>query len=303
MQFDSDFMKKLEYLSLISRRIFRGQLLAQKRTRQMGGGVEFADHRDYVLGDDLRLLDWNIYARLGSQLIKRFEEEEDLHVYFFLDCSPSMTTGNSTDGNAKGLNKFDYARQVTAALAYIALADLDRVSIVAFADRVYDYFPLTRGKQHILSLLRFLESLDETSKTVGETTDLTATVNEFLHRKQRTGLAVVISDLYDPGGYQKAVDTLRYRKFEPNIIQVHDRSEANPKLLGDLQLVDVETGQARDVTISESVLRRYKQKFAEFLATLRKYCVGNGFGCTIAETSVPFDELILRMMRQAGAVG
>lgn len=288
MMFDSEFMKKLEYLSLISRRIFRGQLLAQKRTRQMGGGVEFADHRDYVLGDDLRYLDWNIFARLGGRLIKRFEEEEDLHVYFFLDCSRSMSVGKPA--------KFDYARQITAALAYIALADLDRVSVVAFADKIHDFFPLIRGKQHILSLLRFLESLD----TVGETTDLSAAVGEFLHGKQRTGLAVVVSDLFDPAGFQKGVDTLRYRKFEPNLVQVHDPSEASPKLLGDLQLVDMETGFARDVTISESVLRRYKEKFGEFLDSIRRYCVGNGFGYTISPTSVPFDELILRMMREAG---
>ena len=290
MMFDSEFLKKLEYLSLISRRIFRGQLLAQKRTRQMGGGVEFADHRDYTLGDDLRYLDWNIYARLGSELIKRFEEEEDLHVYFFLDCSRSMGAGKP--------NKFDYARQITAALAYIALADLDRVSVVAYADKIYDIFPLTRGKQHILSLLRFLENCP----LAGEETNLETVVKDFIHRKQRTGLAVVVSDLYDSHGFQNGIDTLRYRKYEPNIIQVHDQLEANPKLLGDLQLVDMETGSVRDVTISESVLRRYKKKFAEFLETVQKYCIGNGFSCTITPTAVPFDELILRMMREAGSV-
>jgi len=298
--FDSEFMKKLEYLSLISRRIFRGQLLAQKRTRQLGGGVEFADHRDYVLGDELRYLDWNVYARLGSQLIKRFEEEEDLHVYFFLDCSHSMSIGQT--GTGGGASKFDYARQVAAALAYIALADLDRVSVVAFADKIYDFFPLIRGKQHVLSLLRFLESL----QTVGETTDLRAAVNEFLHGKHRSGLVVLVSDFYDPVGppdsWQTAVDTLRYRQFEPNLIQIHDLIEVSPRLLGDLQLVDIETGFARDVTISESVLRRYKQKISEFFESIRRYCIANGFGCTISPTAVPFDELILRMMREAGSV-
>ncbi|MCL2118994.1 MAG: DUF58 domain-containing protein [Planctomycetaceae bacterium] len=288
--FDSEFLKKLEYLSLISRRIFRGQLLAQKRTRQLGGGVEFADHRNYTLGDDLRYLDWNIYARLGSELIKRFEEEEDLHVYFFLDCSRSMASGKPL--------KFDYARQITAALAYIALADLDRVSVVAYSARIVDVFPLTRGKQHVLSLLRFLEQCEP----LGEETDLGAVVRDFIHRKQHTGLAVVVSDLYDPHGYQNGIDALRYRKYEPNIIQLHDALEANPKLLGDLQLVDVESGSVCDVTISESILRRYKSKFAEFLETLRKYCVGNGFGCTVSPTAVPFDEMILRMMREAGSV-
>lgn len=283
--FNSDFLKKLEYLSLISRRVFRGELLAQKRTRQYGGGVEFADHRDYVPGDDLRYLDWNIYARLGNELVKRFEEEQDLHVYFLLDCSRSMSSGSP--------NKFDYARQITAALAYIALADFDRISVIAFADKIYDIFPPIRGKQHILTLLQFLESL----QTIGETTNLSASVNEFVHRKQRTGLVVVVSDLFDPAGFQPGIDTLRYQHYEPNVIQIHDVLESSPKLRGDIQLLDVETGSVRNVTVSESILRQYRRKFAEFLNSVKGYCTSNGFSCTISQTDVPFDEMILRMMR------
>ena len=148
--FDSDFLKKLEYLSLVSRRVFRGQLLAQRRTMQLGGGIEFADHREYTLGDDLRYLDWNVFARHDELLLKRFQEEEDLHVYILLDSSRSMAYGEPV--------KFDYARQVAAALAYIALADLDRVAVVAFAGDIVADFPLTRGKSRILSLLKFLEA-------------------------------------------------------------------------------------------------------------------------------------------------
>jgi uncharacterized protein (DUF58 family) len=134
--FDSEFLKKLEYLSIVSRRVFRGSLLAQRRTMQFGSGIEFAEHREYSAGDDLRYLDWNIYARHGEFLLKRFQEEEDLHVYFLLDCSRSMGFG---DGK-----KFDLARQLTAALAYIALADLDRISVLAFSDRIIDHRGPTR---------------------------------------------------------------------------------------------------------------------------------------------------------------
>ncbi|MEO6810556.1 MAG: DUF58 domain-containing protein, partial [Isosphaeraceae bacterium] len=112
--FGSEFLNKLEYLSLVSKRIFRGQLLAQRRTKQLGGGIEFADHREYTPGDDFRYLDWNVFARHDELLLKRFQEEEDLHVYIFLDCSRSMGFGKPS--------KFDLARQVAAALAYIALA-------------------------------------------------------------------------------------------------------------------------------------------------------------------------------------
>src|SRR6267142_5963370 len=149
--FDSEFLKKLEYLSLVSRRVFRGSILAQRRTRQLGGGIEFAEHREYAPGDDFRYLDWNVYARHDELLLKRFQEEEDLHVYILLDSSRSMAFGDPP--------KFDFARQVAAALAYIALADLDRIAVVAFANDILADFPLTRGKGRILSLLKFLEGL------------------------------------------------------------------------------------------------------------------------------------------------
>ena len=199
--FDSDFLTKLEYLSLISRRVFRGSLLAQKRTMQRGGGVEFSDHREYTPGDDFRYLDWNIYARHGDLLLKRFQEEEDLHVYLFLDSSLSMGYGTP--------QKFDLARQVTAALAYIALADLDRISVIAYADQIFDSFPLTRGKARILSLLKFLERMP----LQGTQTDLAKAATGFVHRDQRRGLVVVISDLFDPQGFEHGLDILRHPRL------------------------------------------------------------------------------------------
>src|SRR5688500_13539263 len=177
--FDSDFLKKLEYLSLVSKRVFRGSILAQRRTMQLGGGIEFADHRQYTPGDDFRYLDWNVYARHGDLLLKRFQEEEDLHVYFLLDCSKSMDYGDPS--------KFDFARQITAALAYIALADLDRVSVTAFADDIIADFPLTRGKGRVLSLLKFLENLPAS----GQDTNLERVATGFVHLDQRSGQAGV----------------------------------------------------------------------------------------------------------------
>ena len=282
--FDSAFLKKLEYLSLVSRRAFRGQLLANKRTRQVGSGIEFADHRNYNFGDDLRYLDWNVYARFGNELIRRFEEEKDLHVYFLLDCSKSMSAGNP--------NKFDYARQVTAALSYVALADLDRVCIVAFADKLYQILPTIRGKQHILNLIRFLDSLE----TVGTTTDMATSMREFIGRRHHPGLVVVIGDFFDPNGFRTGLDILRYRNYEPHIIQIHDKREADPTLLGDLQLHDMETGEFHEVTVSENMIRRYKKKFASFLDEIKRYGVDNGLNCMISSTAVPFDEMILKML-------
>jgi uncharacterized protein (DUF58 family) len=288
--FDSNFLKQLEYLSLISRRVFRGSLLAQRRTMQLGGGIEFVDHREYTAGDDFRYLDWNVYARHGDLLLKRFQEEEDLHVYLLLDCSRSMAFGKPP--------KFDLARQVTAALAYIALADLDRIAVVAFSDQIVADFPLTRGKARILSLLRFLEDLP----SLGTDTDLARVATGFVHRNQRRGLAIVVSDLFDPAGFERGLDVLRHRQYEPHVIQIHDPSEANPPLLGDVELVDVETESARKVTVTEKNLRTYRKLFEEYHQAVLRYCRTYGMGCTQTDTTVRFDDLVLRMMRTAGAV-
>ena len=288
--FDSDFLKQLEYLSLVSRRVFRGSLLAQRRTLQFGSGIEFADHREYTAGDDLRYLDWNVYARHGDLLLKRFQEEEDLHVYFLLDCSRSMAFGDPP--------KFDLARQVTAALAYIALADLDRVGVVAFADRIIADFPLTRGKARILSLLDFLEHLEPQ----GTDTDLSASLQEFVRRKQRLGLAVVVSDLFAPGGFQRGLDQLRHRRYEPHVVQLHDPREARPAMLGDVELYDIENGSTRKVTVTERALAMYRRLFAEHQHSVERYCHSYSLGCTQATTETRFDDLVLRMMRVAGAV-
>lgn len=288
--FDSDFLKQLEYLSLVSRRVFRGSLLAQRRTLQFGAGIEFADHREYTAGDDLRYLDWNIYARHGDLLLKRFQEEEDLHVYFLLDCSRSMGFGEPA--------KFDLARQVTAALAYIALADLDRVAVIAFADRIVADFRLTRGKARILSLLDFLERLE----LQGTDTDLSAAATEFVRRRQRIGLAVVVSDLFAPGGFESGLDLLRHRRYEPHVVQLHDPREARPEMLGDVELYDIENGRTRKVTVTERALRTYRRLFDEHQQSVARYCRNYGLDCSQATTEVRFNDLILRMMRAAGAV-
>lgn len=288
MLLEPEFLARLEYLSLISRRVFRGQLLAQRRTKQLGGGIEFADHREYSPGDDLRYVDWQIYARHGDVLLKRFQEEEDLHIYILLDVSPSMSMGQPS--------KFDYARQIAAALGYIALADLDRVSVLAYADAVRSWLPLTRGKDQVLGVLRFLDRL----QPGGQRTDLSAVARTLMHRAPRTGLVLIISDLYDQDGFRRGVDLLRQRRYEPHLIQVHTQEEAKPELLGEIELEDIETGEERKVIITERRLKEYRERFAEFLKNIAVYCRNYGLSCTHSTTDIPFDQLILRMMRTAG---
>lgn len=287
--FDSNFLKRLQYLSIVSRRVFRGQLLAQRRTKQLGGGIEFADHRQYTAGDDLRYLDWNIYARFDDMLLKRFQEEEDLHVYFLLDLSPSMTQGDAS----KFQRKFDLARRVTAALAYIALADLDRVSVLAYADGVQQVLPMTRGRNQILSVMRFLERLEPT----GTQTRLAAAAKDLVHRAQRTGLVVILSDFFDQEGFRSGIDQLRYRRFEPHVIQLYTQEEAEPNLLGDVELIEVETGDRRKLTINERKLRQYKELFRTFMDDMENYCRHYSLSYSRSTADTPFDDLVMQMMR------
>jgi uncharacterized protein (DUF58 family) len=285
MLFPPDFLTRLEYISLISKRVFRGSLLAQRRTLQLGTGNEFSDHRDYAAGDDLRYLDWHVYARHGDLMLKRFQEEQDLHVYFLLDCSRSMGFGDSA--------KFDLARRLVAALAYIALADLDRVSVLAYSDRTVSVYPVTRGKARILSLMAYLEGL----AVDGRDTDMLRAAQSLLHRSRRRGLAMVVSDLFDGRGFQPGLDQLRYHKYDSHVIQVFHPREAEPQLLGEVEFIDVETGSARQVTVSEKSARTYRRLFAEHQQSVRGYCRSYGLGCTQTPTTVDFDDVLLRMMR------
>lgn len=288
--FSSDFLTRLEYLAIVSRRAFRGQLMAQKRTMQLGTGIEFADHRDYVPGDDFRYLDWNLYARHNELLLKRFQEEEDLHIYLLLDCSPSMGFGDPP--------KFDLARQLTAALAYIGLADLDRVAVIAFADRILSDFPLTRGKARILSLMKFLEQLEPS----GQRTNLAEVVTSFVHRSQRRGMVVLLSDFFDPAGFEHGLNLLRHHRYEPNVVHLYEPGEAEPNLLGDVELIDAETATLKKITVTEKNLKQYQELFRQFLKSVADYCQGHEIGCTTSPASVAFDELILRMMRTAATI-
>ena len=136
--FDDDFQRKLETLALVSRRVFAGRMRAERRSKKKGSGVEFADHRAYAPGDDFRFVDWNIYRRFGRLLVRLYEEEEDLSIYLIVDCSASMGFGSP--------RKFDQARRLCAALAYVGLANLDRVSVIGTSDHVGSRMPATRGK-------------------------------------------------------------------------------------------------------------------------------------------------------------
>jgi uncharacterized protein (DUF58 family) len=285
--FDEAFQRKLEYLSLVSRRVFAGRLRAERRTKKSGSGVEFADHRDYQPGDDFRYLDWNVYQRFEKLLVRLYEEEEDLAIYFILDTSASMAFG---DGQ-----KLRYAKKVCAALAYVGLANLDRVTMVTTSDRVMERMPETRGKARIFKAFRFLREV----KAEG-TTDLGDAMKTFVAQNKRRGLAVLVSDLYDPLGFEKGINVLRYNKFDPFVVHVADPAEGRPGLQGDVLVYDCETGDEREVTVTAKVLARFSEAYAGHLADIDRFCTTHQVPHVTARVDVAFDELILRVFRRGG---
>ena len=285
--FDDQFQRKLEYLALVSRRVFAGRLRAERRTKKSGSGVEFADHRDYQPGDDFRYLDWNVYQRFEKLLVRLYEEEEDLAIYFILDTSASMAFG---DGR-----KLRYAKKVRAALAYVGLANLDRVTMVTTSDRVMERMPETRGKARIFKAFRFLREV----RAEG-TTDLGDAMKAFVAQNKRRGLAVLVSDLYDPRGFEKGINVLRYNKFDPFVVHVTDPGEGKPKLNGDVLVYDCETGDEREVTVTAKVLSLFGDAYAGYLADIDRFCATHQVPYVTASVDVAFDELILRVFRRGG---
>ena len=288
--FDEAFLKRLELLQVIARRLFSGRQRAERKTRKVGSGLEFADHREYSPGDDIRYLDWTVWVRLRHALIRLFEEDEDLPIRIVVDVSDSMST--------RGAAKLRYAQQVAAALAYVGLANLDRVGMTCASGKHHVTLPAVRGKGRIFRVFEFLRSSPR-----GGPTDVRATCSRVAAQAGQPGLTVLLSDFYDLDGAFEGLNMLRFRKHEPVAIQVVDPVEADPRrtgLRGDLRLRDVEGGTARDVTLSPATLRAYAEAHERFCEQLESSCRSRGIFYVRAPIDVPFDDLVLRIFRAGG---
>jgi uncharacterized protein (DUF58 family) len=288
--FDSAFLAKLEQLYLLSKKLFRGAHRAERRSRQTGSSLEFADFRNYTAGDDLRSIDWNIYGRLDRLFIKLFEQEQDLDISFLVDASASMRWAPESGGR---LTKFDQARRIAASLAYIGLANLDRVNVHWFGSRLEEDMGLSRGKSQFHKVLDFLRHAPALE---GETR-LLPCARTFAQRMKRRGLVFVLSDLFDPAGVEEPLALLRHHQFEVHVIHVLDPAELRPDATGDLRLIESETAAAYEVTATDALLRRYCAEIDAFLAKTEAFCIERGIAYAQATTAVPFEDLVLRVLR------
>jgi len=282
-------MTRLEQLEIISRKIHASRLKGERKSRRRGESAEFADYRNYVVGDDLRHIDWNIYARLDKLFLKLFHEEEDLNVSILLDVSKSMDAGEPS--------KALYAKRLAAAVAYIGLCNYNRVNLAAFADAVVAFNAGFRGRRMMPHVLRFLEDCDAAGGS-----SFTAAAKQFAMRQNQKGVVLILSDFLDKNGFEGGFRYLLGRNLDIYVIQILSPEEADPSLTGDLRLVDVEDGETAEITVSKPLLDRYKSNLQAYCAALRAYCTRRGITYHFALTNQPFETLILQHLRQRGLV-
>ena len=283
LRFQDEFLKKLEYLQVVSRREFAGRNRADRRTPKRGRGIEFADHRQYSHGDDFRHIDWKAYKRVNRLLLRLFEEEQDLPIYLILDVSGSMAQAA----------KFDLARQVAAALCYIGLVHLDRLTILTFAQGLAHESSPGRGTGRIFRVFELLERLE-----AGGPTDLRESLKEFASRSRPVGLTVVISDFLAPDGFEAGLKILRTLGHDVFAVHVASHADRDPVALGDVRFVDAETGELRDADVTPRIAAAYSRAWDAHAAELQRFCAQYGMGYVRADAERPFEEIVLMAFRQ-----
>lgn len=287
---NQDLMRRLEQLALVSRKISTGRIKGERRSRRRGSSNEFADYRNYVPGDDLRFLDWKIYGRLDRLFLKLFLEEEDLRVNILLDGSPSMQFGEP--------DKFLYARQIAAAIGYVALTKMDSVVLNVFGDGLGRHYGPHRGKQHGTGYLGFLAGLEP----AGGPTSLLKAFRAFSLGSKGKGMAIVLSDFYDFAGYEDALRQLFARDFEVLVVHILSPQELKPDHQGDIRLLDREFGLTTDVSMGPSVLAMYDRTLTAFCNGIKNFVIGRGGSYLLASTALPFERLVLDVLRRRGVL-
>ncbi len=290
-----ELLRRLEQFQLLAARRAKSSAKGERRSRARGQSVEFADYRNYVAGDDFRYLDWNLYGRLEKLFLKLYEEERELPVRIFLDCSESMTFGTP--------RKFDFARQVAAAIGYVSLCGFDRVTVFGFPDNPEDavYRGALRAVRGRKSALTFFQNLSKLSAKGS------ANFNESLRRgaiqARQAGVAIVLSDFLDPAGYDTGLSALVARGFHINAVQILAPEELNPVTFGDLRLVDSETGGMQEITFGKYRLKHYQQTVENFRQRLREFCQSRGMSFFSIGSDTSLEQLLLKQLRAAEVWG
>ena len=283
---DPSFIRRLDSLSLLARKVLNGSLQADRKSTRKGTGVTFADYSEYYFGADYRAIDWRVFAKFENLLIKLFEVEEDATIYLMLDCSRSMES------------KFLYARQLAAALGYIALNNLDRLAVYGLSDTIVPLLEKSRGRG---SILPFLHSLEAASTFVGDTRFNNA-CRLFQARHRRRSVVIVISDFLFPDGFDEGLGYLQWHKHDVYCLQVQNGDDTRCSWKGDVELECVETAQRRRVTISQREVMLYEKAVADWNHQLTRSCARRGIGLAATTPVISFDRVIQDILRRGGLV-
>jgi uncharacterized protein (DUF58 family) len=287
---DSALMAKLEQVDVLSRKIFAGKLQGERRSKKRGVSVEFADYRHYSHGDDLRFVDWNIYARLDKLFLKLFLEEEDLSLIIAIDCSTSMDWGNPS--------KFIFAQRLAMALGYIGLANHNRVTLYAFNNAGIMPLPSLRGRRRTREMGQWLLDLEPRGASAFDTSMRTVALS-----RQGKGVMVILSDFLFKEGYEKGLRYLSGGGYDTFCLQILSPEEIDPGqkgLAGDLRLTDIEDDDAAEVTVSAAVLKRYKENLNAYCGKLREFVVRRGMMHMTIDTNIDLTTLLLDYLRKRG---
>jgi uncharacterized protein (DUF58 family) len=283
---DPAFIRKLESLYRLARKVLGGSMQADRKSTKKGAGITFADYAEYSVGDDFRSIDWRIYARFEELIVKLFEIDEDTTIYILLDQSHSMR------------HKWLHARQMAAALGYIGLHCLDQVCAYGAADKLRPLLATARGRGKALPFLQTLEQAD----TFGEGTDFTACCLEFQAWRRRRGLVIVISDFLFPGGFEEGLRYLHWHKHDVFCLQTQDATDRVCDLKGDIELECIEAGRRERVTVTPKEVRLYEEAVTQWNASLKDACRRRGIGLISTTTEVEFEDIIQSILRRGGLV-
>jgi len=287
--FDEAFLRQLERLMLVTRKAVRGGMKGVRRSVKRGQSVEFTDYRDYSLGDDLRSLDWNLYARLEKLFIKLFIEEEDVNVHVLLDASASMDTGSP--------DKLLFGKRAAAALAYVGLASYDRVSMAVLQGRVARRFPSVRGTGRVFQVLADLSAV----KPHSGPTDLAAAARHYASQITQRGPLLLISDLFD-ANVERAISELAGTRCDVAILHTLSPDELDPPLEGDLRLVDRETGEGVNVTADLFTLDQYRARLTTWQQRLDDVSSKRRVAYLPTPTTLPLADLVFAELRRRNVV-
>jgi uncharacterized protein (DUF58 family) len=281
-------LRRLEALAVLVRRAVKGQMGGERRSVSRGRSPEFADFRNYTPGDDYRLIDWNAYARLDRFVLRLFVAEEELPLSLFIDLSGSMDWGRP--------NKAEVAKRLAGAIAYVALASLDRVRLTVFAEGPTSGGAPYRGRHATAGLFARIQSFP-----AGGPTDYSRLVAPIT--RQRPGMTVLITDGLGTSPVEPAITALRLARQEGAVLQLLAPQEVSLDWTGDARLKDAETGLEREFTATPATQAAYRTALARRTDEIERAARRHGLRFARLTSDQPVEEMVQRTLRQVGLLG